>query len=241
MHSSRNAASLTGLMILAALGVTSLPTAAQTVVTGHHDNGGPNSIGYATNTPGAYLVPADTGTALDATFNGNSVGFYVSSSTVVVIGGQFNGNSNVGLYVSGIGATVTGGQFSGDANFGLAAGGSPVTVTGGQFGTGPLGANGYDLLTNGGASMDIYGQFAGLSLGQTQDLPTLGNGYTGSFIGTLHNDTVAQKFTFMNYGRMTLHDVAPAPEPSQTAALALGTIALVGLVLKARRRKATDF
>jgi hypothetical protein len=34
--------------------------------------------------------------------------------------------------------------------------------------------------------------------------------------------------------------VTPAPEPSQTAAIGLGNLALTGLVLKARRRKATD-
>ena len=178
--------------------------------------------------PGGSLTnTATSGDGLDAT----------GSGPVTVTGGSITigtGGEALGAFGS-VPVTVSGGTFTvGLGSIGLYAGGSGnFTVTGGTFATG---SGGYTVFANTGSSMDLYGNFTGLMPGQTQALAS----GSGSFTGTLTNNTAAQTLSYYNQGgTITLHNtVAAAPEPSSVAALGLGVLGLCGLALKARKRTA---
>jgi len=86
-----------------------------------------------------------------------------------------------------------------------------MTIKGGTFST----VSGDAMLYAGvsddakGSTIDLYGKFDGLTLGQTQTLPR----GKGSFTGTLENNTVSQTFTYVNNTIIRLHDVALSPPP----------------------------
>ncbi len=168
----------------------------------------------------------------------NSNGFYGlvadKGSNVTVSGGQFNSNS-YGLVITDSGIAVSGGQFI-DNSYGLVITNSTATVTGGQFNN-----TVFDFYANPNgttqSAINIYGQFDGLTVGQTQTLPSNAvNGINGLFTGTLKNETASRTYSYRNFGTITLYDVAPAPEPSPIAALTIGLLGLGALALKARKR-----
>jgi hypothetical protein len=203
--------------------------------TSYTDSGG----GYAVYTNGSAMFTLGAGGALAVGDNADAVVTY-GSSVVTVTGGTLTaGPTGYGLLANGTGPiTISGGSFTaGDGGVGLFANGlGSVTVTGGTFTT--TGTGGFDLYSH--ATMDLYGAFDGLSLGQTETFSSLdGN---GSFTGTLEDNTAAQTFTYgfdHNPGTITLHDVAPAvaPEPSSVAAFAFTGLFAAGLMLRARKRR----
>ncbi len=235
-------------------------TAAFTLATGGVVTGTYNNTGLYATGSGPLTISGGTVTVSD-----NSVGVDTfGSGPVILTGGSIStGNSSTGLYAQGRTVTVTGGTITagddardlsvyysapltisggtftvGDRGIGLTAdSSSPVTITGGTF---TVGAQGYGLSAF-SSTIDLYGAFDGLTLGQTLTLPSdFTNGVTGSFFGTLENNTIGQTFTYLNKGTITLHDVglAAAPEPSQFAAFGVGLLGLGALALRARKRQA---
>jgi hypothetical protein len=238
---------------LALLTLAARPAPAATILSGHHDNN-PNppadNDGYDALGPGEFVVPADTGSTPSATFNDNTdEGLYANGATITIHGGQFNNNTE-GLYALYSDVTITGGTFNdADANgaavyvyqhtlsisggtfdngYGIFTHYAAVTLTGGQFDNAITDFYVY----SGNTSFDVYGQFDGLTLGQTQSLAVTGQ--LQSFTGTLQNESTAHTFTYKGTGgAITLHDV-PLPEP--TSASLLGGLFLFGWMRGPRKR-----
>jgi hypothetical protein len=231
----------------ALLGMTGLPAHAQTILTGAHDNNPSppgDSDGYDAEGPGSFIVPADVGGVPSATFNNSDVGLSVDNgATITVNGGQFN-NDAFGLYALNSDVTINGGVFNSgddvyvyghtlsisggtfDNGYGIWAHDAAVTITGGRFSNAT--ADFYVYSDN--LSFDVYGQFDGLTTGQTEQLAVQGLPHT--FTGTLQNETASQTFIYRGTGgTITLHDGA-LPEP--TSAAILCGLSLIGL---ARRRR----
>ncbi len=228
-------------------GIASPPAQAQIILTGAHNNNPTppgNNDGYDAEGPGAFIVPADAGDTPSATFNNNTeIGLYAENgATLTINGGQFNNDAN-GLYALNSDVTIHGGTF--DSYNGVYAYGNALSITGGEF-------NGqYGLFTHaaviitggrfsnsiadfyvyfGNTSFDVYGQFDGLTPGQTKQLTV--EGLPNTFTGTLQNETASQTFIYRGTGgTITLHDGA-LPEP--TSAAILCGVSLMGL---ARRRR----
>ncbi len=194
-----------------------------------------------------------TGTAAvsGGQFNGNGdYGVIFTNTATGTVGGTISGGTFAGDLVgldteNSASVTVTGGTFTSDSLAAVTSyTGSDITVTGGQFS-----GNGYDFYASNGnttqfpaGAIDIYGSFLlpgsnrTRAPGQTFSLTG-----SGSFTGTLADNTVAQVYTYDNYSAaITLHEVAlaAAPEPSQAAAIALGARGLAVLTLRARKRSA---
>lgn len=135
-----------------------------------------------------------------------SIGLDAYGSPNTITGGSFSaGVGGIGLDAEDKSfVTITGGSINaGSDGKGLYADGSSVTIRGGSI---TVGKGGTALVAKGSASIDLYGTFDGLTPGQTQTLPSdLDNGKTGSFMGTLANNTAWQTFTYLNYDTITLH------------------------------------
>lgn len=181
-------------------------------------------------------------------FNSNgSYGLTFTNTSTGTVSGDISGGTFTGNYVAidaenNAMVTISGGSLTGNTLAAITSyTGSDVVVRGGQFS-----GNGYDFYAGGdinsgfpGGVIDIYGSFTvpgsatPLTPGQTYNL----KGF-GFFSGTLANNTVSQTYAYNNTAAtITLHDVAAAPEPSQTATLGLGVLGLCVLALKARKRK----
>ena len=190
-----------------------------------------NGTGVSSNSTGLLSISGGT-----ITGGVNGIGVRaLTSGPVTVTGGTITApGGNYAFLKSGSGLlTVTGGTITGGL-YGLYADGGPATVTGGLFG-----GTTYALFTNTG-TIDLYGNFSSLSTGQTLTVgqATNLNLGAGSFVGTLSNNASGQTFTYFNNNRITLHDLASTPEPSQWAAFAVGVLGLGGLAFRARLRRA---
>ncbi len=187
---------------------------------------------YAVQTNGTSTFTLGAGGTLSA--GSTSFGLDAEGSGPIMISGGTvtAGYQGTGLRLYGTGpVTVSGGAISGGL-YGLqAAGTGPVTITGGTFTGGQFS---YGLDADPSGTIDLFGSFTGYDPGTTTDLAR----GTGSFFGTLQNNTTSQTFTYDNFNRITLHALAAAPEPSQFAAFAIGLLGLSALVLKAKRRTA---
>ena len=244
---------------LDALGSSTITVTGGTVTGGSASGGdgmyatgsGPISISGGTfvgniNANGIQVTGSSTVSITDGSFSGgNGVGFqYSGSGSAVISGGTFSGRYG-GFNSSGTGSVlITGGTFNGDSGISTSSADSTITVTGGQFNASFVG-NGYGGFSESGGTINLF------SLGDT---PFLINGVpmnntaipantSGTISGTLLDGEVLNT-TFSNYdfsrlGTINLNvGVAPAPEPSQFAAFAVGLLGLGGLRLRARRRQA---
>jgi hypothetical protein len=235
------------------LGVAAPFTQATTVLTGHYDN--QPDDGYDAEGPGAFLVPADTGGTPSATFDNNgSAGIYASNGAMITVnGGEFDNDVDGGIYslysdvvvnggsfsssiVNGSALyvydhtlSITGGTFNADADIYVYA--AAVTITGGTFSHNPGTLTTDFYVYSGNKSFDVYGQFDGLTVGQSEQLSV--GGLPATFTGTLVNETSPQTFTYRGTGGViTLHDVTSVPEPASITAL--GGLLFMGLM---RRRR----
>jgi len=136
-----------------------------------------------------------------------------------------------GINVAGGVVTITGGSITGGTGAGTGLGaGLVVTFSSAMPGTGgTINIIGTNFLVNGLAAPN---QITGL--GTLTNPLTL----TGTVTGTLA-DGEPLATTFQVFGpSTTINFLAPAPEPSQFAALGIGLLGLGALALKAKRRTA---
>jgi hypothetical protein len=252
----RTLAATAALFTLAGFSATPARAAA-VILTGSYNNN--SEDGYDTASSGDYVVPVDVGGPPSATFDNNgSDGIYgygttnnTSALNLAVNGGQFSNDAGDDLDMYYSTTSVTGGAFSSTYATGTAiydtygslnvSGGtftnyrgvwaapsSQVTITGGTFDDTVA-----FYVNHGTTSFDVYGQFTGLTPGQTESLTV--SAFPQTFTGTLEFDTASQTFTYDGNttggaATITLHDIVGVPEPASISVIA-------GLSLLALRRR----
>lgn len=158
---------------------------------------------------------------------GSNLPGQIGGGTAFITGGTINGFD--GINVAGGTVTITGGSITGGAGLGA---GLVVTFSSAMPGTGgTINIVGTDFLVNGQAAPNqITGQ------GTVTNPLTL----AGTVSGTLADGELLNT-TFQVFGPSTTINFlapAPAPEPSQFAALAVGLLGLSTLAMRAKRRTA---
>jgi hypothetical protein len=189
------------------------------------------------------------------TFDNNAEGLTEYYSTDSISGGDFD-NDGDGLYNYGSTDSISGGDFENNTN-GLASKFSTDSIAGGTFDNNIYGLysesstdsiyggnlqdnSGYDLYTDDGGTINVYGEsFGGLPFG---DLPEYS---TGSLEWTLSNGTT-EDLTYYNGGSLDpggtidliyVPVTAPAPEACSLAVYAGLALAFGALVMRARRKR----
>ena len=208
--------------------------------------GAPISFGAATAITTADATLGLAGTVITA------ANFGTNSDQTVVAGGQtinfYGTNANATATVVGGNGTFTG-AFSGDtgstnfnavlnsANYDSAAGTKQITLSGLTAGKQySVQLFGLDDRSGSNTRTFSFSDFSGHSSG------TITTGLNQYVIGTFTAASAFQTITENlpnsgNINALVLRDLSAAPEPSQIASLALAALGMLGVVLKARKRK----